>query len=51
MNDHVTGIDQYPIAIGQTLDVGLGDSVFLETFCKVLRDGARKTGVLVFAYS
>ena len=38
MNDHIAGIDQHPIAIGQTLDMGVWDSALLETFGDVLRD-------------
>jgi hypothetical protein len=38
--DHVAGIDQHPIAIGQALDVDASDSGFLETFGDIFRDSA-----------
>jgi hypothetical protein len=40
MHDHIAGIDQDPIAIGQALDVEALDSVFLEALGDVLRDRA-----------
>ena len=38
MHDHVAGIDQHPIAIGQALDMKAFDSGFLEALGHILRD-------------
>src|SRR3954452_3994364 len=40
VHDHIAGIDQHPVAIGQALDVDVLDAVFLEAFGDVLRDRA-----------
>jgi hypothetical protein len=40
MHDHVAGIDQHPVAIGQALDMDRLDSGFLETFGDIFRDRA-----------
>jgi len=44
VHDHVAGIDQHPIAIGQALDVDAFDSGFLETFGDIFRDRAGRAG-------
>jgi len=40
VHDHIAGIDQHPVAVGQTLDVDRLDAGFLETFGNVFRDRA-----------
>jgi len=40
VNDHVTGIDQHPIAIGQALDVDGFDPGFLQSLGDVFRNRA-----------
>ena len=40
VNDHVAGIDQHPVAVGQALDVNAFDTGFLETFGDIFRDRA-----------
>ena len=40
VHDHIAGIDQHPIAVGQALNVDVLDSGFLETFGDVFRDRA-----------
>ena len=40
VDDHVSGVDQHPIAIGQALDVQAFDSVFFQTFGDVIRNRA-----------
>ena len=40
VHDHVAGIDQHPIAVGQALDVDALDSGFLEAFGDIFRDRA-----------
>ena len=38
MHDHVAGIDQHPIAVGQALDMKTLDSGFLEALGDIFRD-------------
>src|SRR5260370_12186284 len=40
VHDHVAGIDQHPVTVGQALDVDAFDSGFLETFGDIFRDRA-----------
>src|SRR5262249_23067378 len=40
VQDHVAGIDQYPIAIRQALDMDIFDSVFLQRLRDIFRDCA-----------
>src|SRR5438874_12681384 len=40
VHDHVAGIDQHPVAIGQALDMDVLDTGFLEALRDVLRDRA-----------
>ena len=40
VHDHVAGIDQHPVAIGQALDMDAFDSGFLETLGNIFRDRA-----------
>jgi hypothetical protein len=44
VHDHVAGIDQHPIAVGQALDMDAFDSVFLEAFGDIFRDRADVPG-------
>ena len=40
VHDHIAGIDQHPVAIGQALDMDVLDAVFLQGFRDVFRDRA-----------
>src|SRR5437868_13294550 len=40
MHDHIAGIDQHPVAIGQALDMDVPDAVFLQAFGDIFRDRA-----------
>src|SRR6266851_5560032 len=40
MHDHVAGIDQHPVAIGQALDMDAFHPVFLQALRHILRDRA-----------
>src|SRR5258707_3073642 len=40
VHDHIAGIDQHPVAIGQALDVDAFDAGFLQGFRDVFRDRA-----------